>query len=96
MRKTCQSLVSLNFEIENNISRKDEAANYHCAKFVYNLLVNHECPLLERIGLRFDFIIRASKNRFFDLLSIPDLFPNLKQIELLNVTYTFANKFELS
>jgi hypothetical protein len=52
--------------------------------------------LLERIGLRFDFIKRASKNIFFDLFSIPDLFPNLKQIELLNVTYTFANKFELS
>ncbi len=96
MRKTCQTLVSLNFEIENNICRKDEGANYHCAEFVYNLLANHEFPLLERIGLRFDFIKRASKNMFFDLFSIPDLFPNLKKIELLNVTYTFANKFELS
>jgi hypothetical protein len=60
VRKTHHSLVSLNFEIENNIFRKDEVGVYHCAEFVYNLLASYEFPLLESIGLKFDFVYRAN------------------------------------
>ena len=95
VRKTSHSLVSLNFEIENIVHRTDEAGVYHCAEFVYNLLAAHEFPQLERIGLRFDSVVSASRYRFLDLFIYGQQFPNLKQIELLNVTYNFANKDEL-
>ena len=77
MTKTCKGLVSLNFEIKNIWHVKEDEHNYHCARFVHNLLRTLEFPLLERIGLKFDFIGKDIKS-FLNLLSDEKKFPNLK------------------